>query len=193
MLKFWNFEFAYIVAGIKIENSKTLASVLRLLNGMRLVGDLSTNWGWCLIIDFHRILKPVPISQWVRTSFLKFTLFLPPWPNWGCWGFSWISRNPESNILDLLREKKVRVKINQVFIRNVELEKKIMYVWNSSEILQILLTYFISLITTEHIIFVKNLQCIDQLQRLGIKPEIFFPKNLVLMYYSGPEESTMIH
>ena len=68
-----------------------------------------------------------------------------------------------------------------------------MYVWNSSEILQILLTYFISLITTEHIIFVKNLQCIDQLQRLGIKPEIFFPKNLVLMYYSGPEESTMIH
>ena len=51
-----------------------------------------------------------------------------------------------------------------------------MYVWNSSEILQILLTYFISLITTEHIIFVKNLQCIDQLQRLGIKPEFFFSK-----------------
>ena len=68
------------------------------------------------------------------------------------------------------------MKINQVFIRNVELEKKIMYVWNSSEILQILLTYFIWLIITEHIIFVKNLQCIDRLQRLGIRPDFFFQK-----------------
>ena len=33
-----------------------------------------------------------------------------------------------------------------------------MYVWNSCEILQVLLTYFISLIITEHIRFMKNLQ-----------------------------------
>jgi hypothetical protein len=34
-----------------------------------------------------------------------------------------------------------------------------MYVWNSCEILLVLLTYFISLIITEHIRIMKNLQC----------------------------------
>ena len=36
--------------------------------------------------------------------------------------------------------------------------QEFLYVWKSCEILQVLLTYFISLIINEHIRFMKNLQ-----------------------------------
>ena len=46
-----------------------------------------------------------------------------------------------------------------------------MYAWNSCEILQVLLTYFISLIITQYLRFLKNLQCmkifIKNIRQLG--------------------------
>ena len=47
-----------------------------------------------------------------------------------------------------------------------------MYVWNSCEVLQVLLIYFISLIITEHIRFMKNLQCKKKRSRIKSEKKI---------------------